>query len=118
MLFIDFRKAFDLVDAQLLLKKLFHYGFDDKSKRLIKNYFENRAQVIKIGNITSSEEINIFQWHAKSTTIKPTTWIRLPDPSIQSHHTDTGQWQSIDQITGTCKKNGKPVTFLFDTGSN
>ena len=32
-LFIDFRKAFDLVDAKKLLRKLFHYGFVVKFNR-------------------------------------------------------------------------------------
>ena len=27
LLFIDFRKAFDLVDSRMLLRKLFHFGF-------------------------------------------------------------------------------------------
>ena len=34
-LFIDFRKAFDLIDPLLLLLKLFHYGFDNNSLGLI-----------------------------------------------------------------------------------
>jgi hypothetical protein len=33
LLFIDFRKAFDLVDSKKLLRKLFHYGFDNSQNR-------------------------------------------------------------------------------------
>ena len=36
---IDFKKAFDLIDPELLFQKLFHYGFDNASLALIKNYF-------------------------------------------------------------------------------
>ena len=50
LLFIDFRKAFDTVDSELLLKKLFHYGFDNGALSLITNYFKNRNQVTKIGD--------------------------------------------------------------------
>jgi hypothetical protein len=39
LLFIDFRKAFDTVDADLLIAKLLNYGFDDLSIKLIKSYF-------------------------------------------------------------------------------
>jgi hypothetical protein len=47
LLFIDFRKAFDLVDARKLLRKLFHYGFDNTALNLIANYFTDRNQTIK-----------------------------------------------------------------------
>ena len=54
LLFIDFRKAFDLVDSKLLLLKLFHYGFDNNALALIKNYFESRQQQVKYRGISSS----------------------------------------------------------------
>ena len=58
LLFIDFRKAFDLVDTKLLLRKLFHYGFDNDSLELISNYFTNRKQHMKLG-VNYSNEANI-----------------------------------------------------------
>ena len=42
-LLVDFKKAFDLINPELLFLKLFHYGFDNDSLILIKDYF-------KIGN--------------------------------------------------------------------
>ena len=54
LLFIDLRKAFDTVDIDLLLVKLFHYGFDNMALSLIKNYFTDRYQKIKIGALFSS----------------------------------------------------------------
>jgi hypothetical protein len=47
LLFIDFRKAFDLVDSKKLLRKLFHYGFDNSALELITNYFTDRQQTVK-----------------------------------------------------------------------
>ena len=59
-LFIDFRKAFDLVDSKILLNKLKWYGFDSLSCNLINNYFSNRRQVVKFNNtMSSSNEINL-----------------------------------------------------------
>ena len=52
-LFIDFKKAFDLIDPGLLFIKLFHYGFDNISLCLLGNYFKNRSQVTCINNATS-----------------------------------------------------------------
>lgn len=57
LFFIDFRQAFDCVDSSLLLCKLFHYGFDTSSLNLIANYFSNRNQVTKIGNVSSDSNI-------------------------------------------------------------
>ena len=54
LLFIDFRKAFDCVDSNILLSKLFHYGFDTSSLFLIANYFSNRSQITKLGKLTST----------------------------------------------------------------
>ena len=56
LLFIDFRKAFDLVDPELLLLKLLNYGFSNKSIMLLRNYFDQRKQL----GIYTSEEIDII----------------------------------------------------------
>ncbi len=44
LLFIDFKKAFDFVNPDLLLLKLFYYGFSNNALELIKNYFFNRLK--------------------------------------------------------------------------
>ena len=53
LLFIDFRKAFDLVDSRKLLLKLLHYGFDNSALNLISNYFKGRYQTVKFDKKTS-----------------------------------------------------------------
>ena len=53
-LFIDFRKAFDLVDSNLLLLKLKHYGFGSNSCNLLQDYFMDRSQIVKFNMIMSS----------------------------------------------------------------
>ncbi len=60
LLFIDFRKAFDLVDSDKLIFKLIHYGFDNDSLDLIRNYFSNRSQAVKFdGRISESAPIKL-----------------------------------------------------------
>ena len=54
LLFIDFRKAFDCLDSNLLLTKLFHYGFNTSSLNLIANYFSNRSQITKLDTSSSN----------------------------------------------------------------
>ena len=55
LLFIDFRKAFDLVDPYLLLLKLFHYGFSNNALNLLSNYFSDRTQVVRLRNFQSKK---------------------------------------------------------------
>lgn len=57
-LFIDFRKAFDLVDQKILWRKLFHYGFDNNALNLIDDYFSCRSQITRIGK-TSSNKVSL-----------------------------------------------------------
>jgi len=53
VLFIDFSKAFDLVNSELLLRRLFHYGFSTNALNLMRNYFSMRTQSTKIVNSLS-----------------------------------------------------------------
>lgn len=46
-LFIDFRKAFDMVDHSLLIRKLEHYKVNSTSLDWFKSYLSSRAQTIK-----------------------------------------------------------------------
>ena len=54
-LFIDFRKAFDLVNSSLLLHKLQLYGFSEDALNLFANYFSNRHQIVKVNNVYSDK---------------------------------------------------------------
>ena len=49
-LFIDFKKAFGLINPRLFFLKLFHYGFDNNSLALLTDYFKDRKQITKIGS--------------------------------------------------------------------
>ena len=53
-IFIDLRKAFDLVDHQCLLHKLAHYGIRDKSLKWFENYLTTRLQSVKYNQDISS----------------------------------------------------------------
>ena len=49
-IFVDFRKAFDSVDHNILLEKLYHIGIRGISHKLWENYLANRFQYVKIEN--------------------------------------------------------------------
>lgn len=59
-LFIDFKKAFDLVDPYLLQIKLMNYGFDNSSIRLFRDYFSNRVQDTKLDkHVSETAELKL-----------------------------------------------------------
>ena len=54
ILFVDFKKAFDTINHDILLNKLFCYGFTDKTIRLFRNYLTQRTQVTYVNNVPSN----------------------------------------------------------------
>lgn len=52
-LFLDLSKAFDLVDHQLLLEKLYKAGIRGPMYDLLKSYLTNRKQQVSVGEATS-----------------------------------------------------------------
>ena len=55
-LMVDFRKAFDLVDHNLLLQKLKLYKCDESSLLLFNSYLSNRTQRVSMNNKCSGSE--------------------------------------------------------------
>ena len=53
LLSTDMSKAFDCMYHPLLLAKLKAYNFDEQSLKLMKSYFTNRYNRVKLGNTTS-----------------------------------------------------------------
>lgn len=57
MTFLDLAKAFDTVNHNILLNKLYKYGIRGIAYDLIKNYLSDRLQVVKINTIISKRSI-------------------------------------------------------------
>ena len=54
-IFLDFRKAFDTLNHDILIKKMKIMGFGPNTLALIKNYLTNRTQKTKVNNTLSGE---------------------------------------------------------------
>ena len=52
-IFLDFAKAFDTVNHEILLQKLNHYGIRGNALSLIESYLTDREQCVQLNNITS-----------------------------------------------------------------
>ena len=57
---MDLSKAFDTINHELLIAKLYAYGFSKSSLRIILSYLSGRWQSTKI-NITFSDWKELFQ---------------------------------------------------------
>lgn len=53
-IFIDFKKAFDTVNRDILLKKLKNFGIIDTNLRLLENYLTNRTQQTLANGVLSA----------------------------------------------------------------
>ena len=53
-IFVDLKKAFDLVDHDILLRKLFLFGIRGTPLDWFRSYLSNRRQYVRIGNSTST----------------------------------------------------------------
>ena len=60
VLFVDFAKAFDVIDHKLLLRKLALYKFSDESLSLIKSFISNRQHMVVLGNVQSQYKCQTY----------------------------------------------------------
>ena len=58
-LLMDLSKAFDCVPHELLISKFKAYGVQDQSIKIIKSYFSDREQRVRIGKVHSSWKTTI-----------------------------------------------------------
>ena len=56
-IFLDFRKAFDVVDHSILLDKLSHYGIRGLASDWFRSYLSQRKQYTFINNVSSSTSL-------------------------------------------------------------
>ena len=69
-LFLDFSKAFDTVNHNILLNKSNKYGVRGVVLGWFKSYLQNRVQYVKIGNI-ESEPLNVVCGIPQGSTLGP-----------------------------------------------
>ena len=53
--FLDFAKAFNIIEHKILISKLENYGLKGTLLQWFESYLSNREQVVKIGNVLSKK---------------------------------------------------------------
>jgi len=80
--FIDFAKAFDHVDHNILVEKLLAFGLPDIIVRWMYSFLMKRRQRVKIGDVLS-EWLEVFAGMSQGSFLGPLTFIILID-SLQA----------------------------------
>lgn len=58
MILLDMSKAFDSINFELLLAKLSHYNFSERSVNWFRNYLYGRTQMVRISNNDGNHQIS------------------------------------------------------------
>ena len=75
MVLVDYRKAFDMIDHTLLLKKLEMYGISRDSLQWFTSYLKDRRQLVKLGDKQSCRYCS--SWYSPGVHTWPLVIYRL-----------------------------------------
>ena len=106
---LDFSKAFDLIDHNILLSKLAGFGVSDVLIRWIANFLQNRQQRVKIGEHLS-EWLTISAGVPQGTKLGPVLFLCM----IDNFSTDCHHCKYIDD-TSLYSTSSDPNSIIFQT---
>ena len=124
VLCMDLTAAFDLVDKEILVKKLGSYGAGTKTQRWIKNYMEGRKQFVVV-NTTKSSILNVNWGVPQGSRLGPLLFLIFVNDmmkvvkygSCEMYADDsaiTVMGNSTSEIQTKLEENARKVTHWLD----
>ena len=116
MVFIDFHKAFVVIDHELLLKKLSVYGVRSSYTALFKLYLSERKQFITLGKV-KSEQLSVKQGVSQGSILGLVLFLLfVNDMPLHVHKTTVDIY--ADDSTLSSSSNWKTISSLNQTLSD
>ena len=115
--FLDLSAAFDVVDHDLLLKKLAIYGFDEKSVNWMESYLRGRKQVVCVDGCLSSK-LEIEAGVPQGSILGPLMYIIFTNelPEIIHEHPPNPIHQPVDSsFDQNCDSCGSICCYADDS---
>ena len=108
--FVDFRKAFDVINHELLLKKLYIYGANDLSLKWFGSYLTGRKQYVRIHGCCSTSK-QLLQGVPQGSILEPILFLlfvndmplSILDSTIDVYADDTtlskcSSWENVPHL--------------------
>ena len=119
--FIDLEKAFDTVNHQILLSKLYHYGIRGVANKWFSSYLSNRYQRVSVNGVSSSR-MPITCGVPQGSILGPLLFlIYINDMHLAMQSTTMYHFADDTNLLYSCKtlkvlrsKLNKDLEFLYD----